>query len=93
MSIILSNKKSTSIHQILGTMAVQIGLVDIIKTLNIEPAAIIGLGFGELICGYFDGSLNLEQTIVASYEIALIFDKLDECNYCFFVGLGEHKVQ
>lgn len=47
--------------------AIQIGLVDVMILLGIRPDGLIGYSIGELCCGYADGSLTLEQTILMAY--------------------------
>lgn len=47
--------------------AIQIGLVDILKAVGIEPDGIVGHSMGELCCGYADGAFTAEQTILAAY--------------------------
>lgn len=50
-----------------GVIAIQIALTDLLKTLGIIPELLIGHSLGELGCAYADGSLNLEQTMLAAY--------------------------
>lgn len=45
----------------------QIALVDVLKSLGIEPDNIIGHSLGELASSYADGSLTAEQTILSAY--------------------------
>lgn len=48
-------------------MELQIGLVDVLKSLGIQPDHIIGHSVGELACAYADDCLTAEQTILAAY--------------------------
>ena len=47
----------------------QIGLVDMLKEeYGIEPAGMLGHSAGEIPCGYADGCLTREQTILIAYH-------------------------
>jgi len=45
----------------------QIALVDVLRTLGIEPDGILGHSAGEVGCAYADGGLTAEQTLLAAY--------------------------
>ncbi|KAK0176607.1 hypothetical protein PV328_000726 [Microctonus aethiopoides] len=68
---ILTNTKKSTFDNILystvGIAAVQIGLVDLLKSINIFPDNIIGYSLGELGCAYADGCFTTEETILAAY--------------------------
>ncbi|CAL8464659.1 g4194 [Coccomyxa elongata] len=52
-----------------GLVAVQIGLVDMLrKEYGIVPAGMLGHSAGEIPCGYADGCLTREQTILIAYH-------------------------
>lgn len=55
------------LHSFVGIAAVQIGLTDVIRALNLQPDYIIGHSVGELGCAYADGGLTAEQMILAAY--------------------------
>ena len=47
----------------------QVGLVDMLKEeYGIEPAGMLGHSAGEIPCGYADGCLTREQTILIAYH-------------------------
>ncbi|XP_022162608.1 fatty acid synthase-like [Myzus persicae] len=54
-------------NSFVGISAVQIGLVDILRALDIEPDGMIGHSVGELGCGYADGCFTAEEVIMAAY--------------------------
>lgn len=56
------------LHSFVGIAAIQIGLVDVLKVLNIVPDYIIGHSVGELGCGYADGAFSAEQMILSAYS-------------------------
>jgi fatty acid synthase, animal type len=49
----------------------QIGIVDLLTSIGIIPNFIIGHSIGELVCGYADGCLTIEETILSAYFIGL----------------------
>ena len=49
----------------------QVGLVDLLISLGINPDYIISHSGGELGCAYADGCLTIEQTILSAYFIGL----------------------
>lgn len=56
-----------SVNSFIGIMAIQIGMVDVLRELGIEPDGMIGHSLGETGCAYADGCLNRYQTIMAAY--------------------------
>ncbi|KAJ8946541.1 hypothetical protein NQ318_004677, partial [Aromia moschata] len=60
---LLHKSAVTDNDNILGSLAVQIGIVDILNVLELKPTASFGYSFGELVSAYYDGILNLEETI------------------------------
>ena len=46
---------------------IQVALVDLLTSMNIRPEGIVGHSVGELGCGYADGSLTAEETVLAAY--------------------------
>ncbi|XP_071653469.1 fatty acid synthase-like [Temnothorax longispinosus] len=59
------------INLLLGLVGLQIGLVDLLTSIGIVSDFIIGHTIGELICGYADGCLTAEETILLAYFIGL----------------------
>jgi fatty acid synthase len=45
----------------------QIALTDLLKQLGVEPDGIVGHSTGEMCCGYADGCLTREQTMLLAY--------------------------
>jgi fatty acid synthase len=50
-----------------------VALVDVVFALGINPDGIVGHSVGELGCGYADGSLTAEETVLAAYYCSLIY--------------------
>lgn len=79
---------------IVGTTAVQIAFVDLLKSLKMEPDYLIGHSFGELGCAYADGCLSLEQTILAAYAIGeVVLESKVEKGAMAVIGLGYRKLR
>ncbi|XP_063235485.1 fatty acid synthase-like [Bacillus rossius redtenbacheri] len=55
------------VNPFVANAAMQIALVDVLRTLDIVPDGIVGHSTGEIACAYADGSLTLEQTMLAAY--------------------------
>jgi fatty acid synthase len=47
----------------------QMGLVDVLRAVGIEPDGIVGHSVGELGCAYVDGCLTEEQMVLAAYYL------------------------
>ncbi|XP_044732180.1 fatty acid synthase-like [Chrysoperla carnea] len=63
------------LYAILGTTAIQIGLVDVLNAIGIKADHMIGYSTGEFACAYSDNCLTAEQTILAAYYRGLtLFD-------------------
>nr|XP_050846953.1 fatty acid synthase-like [Vespula vulgaris] len=77
------------LHSFVGIAAIQVGLVELLTSVGILPDYIIGYSVGELGCAYADGSLTLEETILAAYlqGISIIEAKIPHCSVAV-VGLG-----
>ena len=56
------------LHSFVGIAAIQIGLVDVLRSLDLQPDYIIGHSVGELACGYADGGFTPEQMILCAYS-------------------------
>ena len=51
----------------------QIGLVEILRAVGIEPDGIVGHLVGELGCAYVDGCFTAEQMVLAAYYTGCAF--------------------
>ncbi|XP_069697387.1 fatty acid synthase-like [Periplaneta americana] len=48
--------------------ATQLALVDLLRSLGIEPDALVGISTGELTCAYADGAVTAEQVMKIAYH-------------------------
>ncbi|CAG9820290.1 unnamed protein product [Phaedon cochleariae] len=74
--------------QALGSAIVQIGLIDIMKTLDIVPKFHFGYSYGEMLSAYFDDYLSLEETVDCVYEINRCINSI---NGWSFKNSGDEK--
>ncbi|KYN20666.1 Fatty acid synthase [Trachymyrmex cornetzi] len=70
---ILTNTEvcENALNAFIGIIAIQVGLVDLLTSLGINPDYMISHSGGELGCAYADGCLTIEQTILSAYFIGL----------------------
>nr|CAD7400388.1 unnamed protein product [Timema cristinae] len=79
---------------LVGITAVQIGIVDVLKILNLTPDGIIGHSIGELAAAYADGCLSAEQTILAAYSYGLVLVETKSIKGSSIeIGLGQEEVR
>ncbi|VVC27330.1 Hypothetical protein CINCED_3A023543 [Cinara cedri] len=55
------------LNSALSIIAMQVALVDLLKSLGIEPDGFLGHSVGEIACAYTDGAFTIEQTMMISY--------------------------
>ncbi|EFN62855.1 Fatty acid synthase, partial [Camponotus floridanus] len=76
---ILTNKHEIIFNNILnslvGITVMQIGLIELLKSVNIVPNHVIGHSIGELCCGYVTGNFTMEQVLLSSYYIGLALNE------------------
>ncbi|XP_044740689.1 fatty acid synthase-like [Chrysoperla carnea] len=68
------------LYAILGTTAIQIGLVDVLKAIGIAADNLIGYSIGEIACAYADNCLTAVQAILAAY-------------YCGLASFGSNMIE
>ncbi|EFN74824.1 Fatty acid synthase [Camponotus floridanus] len=70
---ILINKDKYILNNVInlfvGLIGLQIGIVDLLISIGITPDIIMGHSIGELVCGYADGCLTAEETIMMAYYV------------------------
>ncbi|XP_025268427.1 fatty acid synthase-like [Camponotus floridanus] len=76
---ILTNKHEAIFNNILnslvGVTVIQMGLIELLKSVNIVPNHVIGHSIGELCCGYVTGNFTMEQVLLSSYYIGLALNE------------------
>ncbi|GJQ79756.1 hypothetical protein Trydic_g23233 [Trypoxylus dichotomus] len=78
---VVSNSKAGGlVSQILGTVAVQISLADILKEIKLLPDRIVGVGSGELVAAYVGEYLTLKETILGLFYITSNLTKQPDWN-------------
>jgi len=68
---ILNSKDESTFDNVLNSFvsitSMQVALVDLLKSIGIEPDGVIGHSVGELGCAYADGTFNADQAILAAF--------------------------
>lgn len=96
VSIITSPQKQTFdniLHSFVGIAAIQVGLVDLLRELEINADYFIGHSVGELGCAYADGCFTAEQMVLAAYSrgMASLETKMVRGSMAA-IGLGYKKI-
>ncbi|XP_044013914.1 fatty acid synthase-like [Aphidius gifuensis] len=88
------SKFNNILNAFIGIGAIQIGLVDLLKSLKIVPDKIIGHSMGEVGCAYADNTITAEQMILAIYYqgIASINNRIIEGSMAV-IGLGHQDAK
>ena len=63
------------VHKILGTIAVQLSLIEVLKELELIPDVIVGSSIGELTAAYLENFLTLDEVVLAAFYISVIVGK------------------
>ncbi|KAK0159820.1 hypothetical protein PV327_010892 [Microctonus hyperodae] len=92
--ILTKTNKSTFeniMYSSVGTAAIQIGLIDLLASMNIVPDYIIGYSIGERACAYADSCITAEQMVLGAYYEASAF--LNDNGICASMNTNgfEHK--
>ncbi|XP_076764194.1 fatty acid synthase-like [Xylocopa sonorina] len=98
VSNIITNKDKQTYDNNLNTyvaiIGIQIGLVDLLTSMGIEPDNIIGHSAGEIGCAYADRCFTAEQTILTAYFRGLAFmETKTVLGSMAAVGLGYEKMK
>ncbi|XP_032678594.1 fatty acid synthase-like [Odontomachus brunneus] len=92
INILTSKQKTTFdsiLNSVLGINMMQLGLIDLLMSVNIMPNYVIGHSIGELCCGYITGDLTIEQVILSAYYIGLALEASEIVHYIMAdIGLG-----
>jgi fatty acid synthase len=82
------------LNSFVGIAAVQIGITDLLKSINLHPDYIIGHSVGELGCAYADGCFTAEQMILSSYSRGLAsIETKTVYGSMAAIGLGYKKIR
>ncbi|XP_014239844.1 fatty acid synthase-like [Cimex lectularius] len=82
------------INNFIGTTAVQIAMVDLLKSLGIVPDKIVGTSIGEVASAYAAGCITAEEAILTSYYIGVALKEINLVpSTMFLVDLPYLEVQ
>ncbi|PON28957.1 beta-ketoacyl synthase domain-containing protein [Trichoderma gamsii] len=80
-----------------ASTAVQIALVDLLKSWNVLPAAVVGHSSGEIAAAYAAGAISQSAAMFASYHRSFLAEKSkqrsDQSGTMMAVGLGNEDAQ
>lgn len=71
------NTEKSYLNIILGITALQIGIIDVLKTLNLEADFVIGLNIGEIAAGYANGCYTLQQAILSAFHVGSLLQRFN----------------
>lgn len=60
-------ENQTMVSPFVSIAAIQVALVDVLKSVGIEPDGIVGHSVGEIGCAYADGGFTAEQAVLCAY--------------------------
>ncbi|PPJ57411.1 hypothetical protein CBER1_01404 [Cercospora berteroae] len=87
-----SNVQKAEFSQPLCT-AVQIALVDLLRSVGVKPAAVVGHSSGELGAAYAAGALTAKEAIIGAYQRGQAATLQDRKGAMAAVGLGWAEVE
>uniref|UniRef100_T1GZ55 Malonyl-CoA:ACP transacylase (MAT) domain-containing protein n=1 Tax=Megaselia scalaris TaxID=36166 RepID=T1GZ55_MEGSC len=76
-----------------GIGAVQIGLVNILKEIEVKPDYLLGISFGEVATAYADGCLTEEEAILSAYFRGLAVTELKALGRTSLIGLNSEELR
>jgi hypothetical protein len=73
---------------LLGAIAVQVGLVDLLKSLELLPTAVYGDSWGKIVSDYYHDLITIEEAALTAYKISqessnIHFDDIAKFNSLF----------
>ncbi|GJQ67778.1 hypothetical protein Trydic_g21084 [Trypoxylus dichotomus] len=80
MNIVEKSKDISPMERQLLSIAIQIGLAEIIKEIQLIPNQILGEGYGKLVAAYMNNYLTLEELIVESCYLVIEKNKICDNN-------------
>ncbi|XP_044764578.1 fatty acid synthase-like [Coccinella septempunctata] len=66
------------LEEIVGNVALQIGITNLLKHIRVDVDFVIGYAVGEIASGYFDDCLTLEEAVLMSYCIGLHLGRISK---------------
>lgn len=79
-----------------ATTAIQIALVDLLKSLDILPHVVLGHSTGEIAAAYAAEILTHQDALVVAFQLGHVLRRrglFDGCGKMLAVGLGEFEIQ
>lgn len=79
-----------------ATTAIQIALVDLLKSLDISPHIVLGHSTGEIAAAYAAKILTHQDALIVAFQLGHVLRRrglFDGCGKMLAVGLGESEIQ
>ncbi|KAL5273587.1 hypothetical protein ACFFRR_000379 [Megaselia abdita] len=97
MNIITTNDKQifeNVVNSFVGIGAVQIGMINLLREIGVEPEFLIGISFGEVATAYADGCITEKQAILSAYYRGLvILEGSTIKGGMAFIGLSQNELK
>ncbi|KAL4993533.1 hypothetical protein BDV10DRAFT_199502 [Aspergillus recurvatus] len=72
--------------------AIQIALVNVLKSLNVQPSAVVGHSAGEIAAAYAAGALTAAEAMTISYHRGKVVDRVEKSGGMVAISLGREQV-
>lgn len=74
----LTSRPTNLAQAMVVNVAVQVGLVDLLTALKVKVEGFIGHSIGDVVCGYCDGFLTKEETLLTIHTIGEVLTKTSQ---------------
>lgn len=68
----------TGLHSMVSLVALQIGLTDLLKDIEVVPHHIIGHSSGEIVSSYADGCITREEALLIAYNCGKFIEEVSQ---------------
>ncbi|KAL4738206.1 hypothetical protein BDV11DRAFT_216094 [Aspergillus similis] len=72
--------------------AIQIALINVLKSMNVEPSAVVGHSAGEIAAAYAAGALTAAEAMTIAYHRGNIAERVVESGGMIVISLGREQV-
>ncbi|KAL4748821.1 hypothetical protein BDW72DRAFT_146407 [Aspergillus terricola var. indicus] len=72
--------------------AIQIALINVLKSMNVEPSAVVGHSAGEIAAAYAAGALTAAEAMTIAYHRGNIAERVEHSGGMVIISLGREQV-
>ncbi|KAL6234338.1 hypothetical protein BDW75DRAFT_241237 [Aspergillus navahoensis] len=72
--------------------AIQITLVNVLKSLNVQPSAVVGHSAGEIAAAYAAGALTAAEAMTISYHRGKVVDRVEKLGGMVAISLSREQI-